>query len=46
VRLRLRHPAGRDIVAVDADPKIPLTFEDDVVNLPKLSTPVDLIVRY
>ena len=45
-RLRLRHPASSDVVAVGADPGVPLTFKGDVINLPKLGRPVGLTVRY
>ncbi len=46
IKLRLRHPDGRPIAAVQATPSAPFQVEGDVVSFPDLRTPVDLTIRF
>lgn len=34
------------VIVGDADPRVPLTIEGEVIDLPTLGVPVDLTVRY
>ncbi|HOW19046.1 MAG TPA: hypothetical protein PLC79_08415, partial [Phycisphaerae bacterium] len=46
VRLRLRHPDGLEIRAVECKPEVPVTFKGEDIELPGLARPVDLRVKY
>ena len=46
VKTRLRHPALKDIKAVQVDPQTDLTFQQDVIELRRPSRSIDLVVRY
>lgn len=46
VKIRLRHPAFKDIKAVQVDPQTELTFQRDVIELRRPSRSIDLVVRY
>ncbi len=46
VRIRLRHPAGKDIKSIQVDPQTESKYQADVVELSRPSRPLDLVVRY
>ncbi|OJW25275.1 MAG: hypothetical protein BGO49_05395 [Planctomycetales bacterium 71-10] len=46
IKLRLRHPEGRPIAAVETTPSAPPRVEGDVATFRDLKNPIDLVVRF